>query len=661
EPLRATDWKGLKPGPGVAVGREGGLSWRDDAPAPAGFAVRDVAAGSGFVRPAFRGADPKAGDALTGMGLALRYEAKPRGPRAIDIRIEVEDRTGKDRAVTLLFAIPVDAATWWDDATTKRAVRPLELYQFVASAGAGATGTASYYPLGCVRAGDAGIALGHPMDAPRIIRYAYDAAWKLLYAAIDVGLAPERPRADARLVAFSFDPRWGFRAAWEAYRDLHPHLFEKRVPKEGLWMAFHAISRVRGFEDFGFAFKEGTNEVPFDDAHDILSFRYTEPQSHWQKMPKDADRSHAGCVEFLERRAREGDAASRAAIASAVRDADGRYILDVLDTPWCDGCVFTLSPNPHLPGETTKAKLNYTIEQADARYAKTRGGEGIDGEYLDSLEGWSLACDFDRSRFGAAETPLVFDTRSRRPCVLNIFNIYEFARFVAEDLHRRGKLLMANSTPIRFGFLMPLLDLAGIEINWKRGGRYAPDPEWWMNYRRALSGTKPYLFLMNTDFANWTAEDTERYMRRSLHYAIHPSFFSANASTGHYFSQPALYDRDRPLFRRYAPWIRRLGEAGWEPIPHARAGHGSLRIERYGPDARGRAHWTFLNPAGEAVEDEVAIDLAAIGLAGEGGRVGIRRPLSEETIREEPAAAILRVRIRVAPGDTELVAIEPAR
>ena len=46
-------------------------------------------------------------------------------------------------------------------------------------------------------------------------------------------------------------------------------------------MPFAKISEVKGWEDFGFRFKEGDNETAWDDAHGILTFRYTEPMTWW--------------------------------------------------------------------------------------------------------------------------------------------------------------------------------------------------------------------------------------------------------------------------------------------------------------------------------------------------------------------------------------------
>src|ERR1035441_9376653 len=141
-----------------------------------------------------------------------------------------------------------------------------------------------------------------------------------------------------------------------------------------------------------------------------------------------------------------------------------------------------------------------------------------------------------------------------------------------------GKLMMANSTPNSLCWLAPSLDVLGTETDWNppadRGaGRaeaktnvWRPMGETELLYRRAICGPKPYCFLMNTRFTAWTREMTGKFMKRCLAYGMFPGFFSADASTGHYFSQPALYNRDRALFKQFIPLCRRVAEAGWQPL-----------------------------------------------------------------------------------------------
>jgi len=120
--------------------------------------------------------------------------------------------------------------------------------------------------------------------------------------------------------------------------------------------------------------------------------------------------------------------------------------------------------------------------------------------------------------------------------------------------------------------------------------------------RDRLAGRKPYLLLMNTDFEAFGPELVERYFQRSLFYGMYPSMFSRNAAENPYWRNPAWYGRDRPLFRRYIPLIRRIAEAGWQPVTEAVCEPAAILVERFGPVADGTVYYTLLNDGGTPVE-----------------------------------------------------------
>jgi len=638
--------------------------------APAGFFVRDAAGQSAF--HSFRGEVKSEGPtravlSADAKSLSLRLNATIQAHEdSVRISGTVSDLSGEDRSVSVYFAFPVGGSrwTWWDDVTSARNTTKGGDFRNVAPVGAGANGTMSRYPLSalCDTKNRIGLSIAAPMDSPRLYRLAYDADRNILYIVYDFGLCPDVEalpgKASFDFTIYSFDPTWGFRAALQKYYDIYPGFFLKRLEREGLWMAFHRISGVENFGDFGFVFKEGADETKFDDDHGILTFRYTEPQSYWQRMPKEVARTYDGCVDFLKSSADAGNRNALATLSSAIYDADGKYRLSVENAPWCDGCVFALNPSPSLRGEVIKARVNYDVADADRRYGAI--SEGIlDGEYLDSLEGWSDLCNFRREHFVSAKIPLTFDTSTKKPCILNAFSIYEFSKYISDDVHRRGKLMMANAVPIRFGFFCHLFDTCGIEINWRRGGKFSPDDEWLMNYRRAMMFQKPYLFLMNTSFGTWTYSDTEKYMRRCMFYAFYPSFFSADASTSHYFSQPALYNRDRPLFKKYVPIIRTLGEAGWQPITCARISDEEVRIERYGDARKGHVYFTLLNISDKPKAVSLEVDLAAIGLANRAAFAEILS--SDRPVRLLGKGNVAIIAIELSPGDSEVIRLTQRR
>jgi hypothetical protein len=122
-------------------------------------------------------------------------------------------------------------------------------------------------------------------------------------------------------------------------------------------------------------------------------------------------------------------------------------------------------------------------------------------------------------------------------------------------------------------------------------------------YRRSLCGGKPFCFLMNSEFDRFSRDRTEKFMQRSLACGMFPGFFSADASTGHYFKRPELYERDRPLFQKYIPLCRLAAEAGWEPVTRARSGDPRIRLERFG--AR---YLTVFNDSPGPLEAAITLD-----------------------------------------------------
>jgi hypothetical protein len=348
-------------------------------------------------------------------------------------------------------------------------------------------------------------------------------------------------------------------------------------------MPFARISRVRGWEDFGFRFKEGHDETAWDDAHDILTFRYTEPLTWWMPMPRDMPRSLEAAEAEARRLADTGKPDARAWLSSAMFDRDGRPVARFLDTPWNNGAVWSMNSAPGLaPDDHFATKWNDRLRASLYDHPKPGSGQ-LDGEYIDSSEGYVTAeLDFRRDHFAKSEAPLTFATVDHRVAVLRGTIAFESIRAIERDVHARGRLMMANATPSRLAWLAPLLDVMGTETDWNPDGRWRPMSDAELLYRRSLCKGKPFCFLMNTDFDRFGPEQVERYMKRAVAYGMFPGFFSPDASNGAYFTRPELYDRDRPLFQKYVPLCRLVAEAGWEPVTRVRADVDTVRVERFG-------------------------------------------------------------------------------
>lgn len=571
------------------------------------FLVRDVAAGSDFVT--FGPAAAPGGEAL-GLRLEVLPSPAPAGADdATPVRARLTDSSGRDRAITLVYTVPVpaDGAKWLADLRREVPAAPPGEYVAALRAGSvGSSGLLSRWPLAAVARGPAGTAIALDMDRPAFFRVGYSAGAGVLYIAYDLGLTKEQPAAEVSFVHFPFAADWGLRGALERLYAIFPQHFTCRTPRQGLWMPFHAISKVEGWEDFGFQFKEGNDETAWDDAHGILTFRYTEPMTWWMPMPKDLPRTPEAALAEAERLAAKGDASAKALLTSGYRDEAGRVPARLLDTPWCNGAVWSMNSMPGVAGEVTDFKNKWNAALRERLYGAGRKGD-LDGEYIDSTEGYVTdLLDFRREHFAAARTPLVFAADSHAPAIFRGLIAYEYARGIEQDVHAMGKLMMCNGVPGMYCWLVPLFDVMGTETDWNPGGRWRPMSDEELLYRRALAGPRPYCFLMNTDFGQFPADRVEKYMKRCVAYGMFPGFFSHNASEGQYFSRADLYNRDRPLFKKYVPLARRVAEAGWQAVTRVRSSDPKVYVERWG--AR---HLTVFNDS----DAPRAVTLALDGLA----------------------------------------------
>ncbi len=740
--------------------------------APAQLLLRDVAAGSDFLEAA--GECPELGLELTAewteIGDAFRLEG------------QVKDLTGEDRCVAVYVVIPVDftGGVFGMDARRASSIDQAVTYSNTKQIGAGTNGRMSWYPIAPVSKGDEGLCIATPLDVPRVSRLAYDAGSKELYAAFDLGLTAATTKfpssASFSAVIYPFDAEWGFRAALAKYYELFPGLFTKRVEREGIWMPFADIATVQDSADFGFMFKEGNNNVGWDEAHGIYTFVYVEPMSHWLPMVQDVPRTPDGVMGELARRT-PTDPQSQATATSVFHREDGTHEMYITDAPWCDGAMLTLNCDPDLladqPDAVTQAKHEFaTITRAFQRadgattsawrdfesghevvedvvrtgaralrcantpgdshgaaqtilvgqtepqelvasvWAKAdgitgqlgndcslyldltftdgsvgfgrltpialgtydwretevrlnedkpiqtvnyhlllRNGNGgtawfddaflgepggdnllaeagfepsdglvraaeLDGTYIDSYEMAATTQNHRREHWAYLDIPLTFGLNSREVCSLGIFHTYEFAQELERRMHGDGKLTFANAVLSNFGHPAHLLDVMGTETNWQFNGEYLPNSDAAMNYRRALCYQKPYVLLLNSDYTTFKPKWVELYFKRCAAYAIFPSFFSHNAADDPYWQNPALYNRDRPLFVKFIPVIKALAAAGWEPITYARADHESVYVERFGTDAGQGIYVTLFNDSQDVADYSLSIDGDSLGLAG---------------------------------------------
>ena len=230
--------------------------------------------------------------------------------------------------------------------------------------------------------------------------------------------------------------------------------------------------------------------------------------------------------------------------------------------------------------------------------------------------------------------PLTFSSDTRKPALCKGLAVFEFTKWFCNEVHRMGKLTFANGVPYRFTFLCPWLDVMGTETDWLYEGKYRPASDREMSLWRTMAGRKPYLLLMNTDYNAFTPALVERYFQRSLFYGMWPGMFSHNASENPYWQNPKWYNRDRPLFKKYLPLVRRVAQAGWQPVTLAACDNDSIWVERFGPDADGAVYFTLFNDTPQRQTGALRADTSTLRMT---GPLGAQELVSGVTL-DNPAA-----------------------
>lgn len=570
----------------------------------------------------------------------LRVEATTNrdGPPAWSSTATVTDTTGNDRAVSLALAIPFDATgwTWHDDPQASRpvtadATAPL-LNPTETQCGVG--GVASLYPFAVLSNGDRAMVLAVPPEPARMVRFVYDPARKELRAEFDFGLSavPTRfpSRADAAVIAYEVPARWAFRQAIARYWSLYPDAFARRPnTPAGIWLPFGDIRPIDHPADFGIAAHEcadhqvrGPDAKPFCDADEragAQTFPYVEPPTYWQQYAGPA--AKAGYEERLaqlEKEAADGSLIAQSTLVSGILRDTGKRDLYLDKVAYTTQAPWGSDANPDIPASDKGWPSKGMYESgrlAELLGWKGQPNPGVDGVYVDSTEGWGTILNYNRDHWRVTRHPLTFDPHTKKVAAWNFWGTYAFVADMAKRLRADGKLLMANDAYFRFWFPFPHIDVPGREYTWTdKAGNLAPVPEERYLFFKTMSGRRPYLMLMNNRYED--AAIMEPYFQRSLFYAVYPSMFLGHQAIGEtaYFSNPAWYNRDRELFKKYIPLIRQLDLAGWQPVPHATATPTSIRVERYGTFAEGTLAFTLHNPTDREQQVVVTVDRAALGI-----------------------------------------------
>ena len=515
----------------------------------------------------------------------------------------VIDTTGRDRAVTLALCVPMGEGdwTWWDDLERNRVATGDQPISNLADNAGGMKNEASFYPMAVMSQAERAICLAIPPDVPRMARFVYEPKLRQLRAEFDFGLSPVpehfKSRADATVIAYEVPAKWAFRRALDQYYRRFPESFVRRVKRTGIWFPFNETGQIQGAEDFGFGYHEiaesqvadptpGKKLVDEDHRIGCGAYLYTEPQTYWQQYTGAGKGTFDERLAQLESEAKSGNKMAQGTLVSGIIRDTGKRNLYMEGVAYTTQLPWGSSADPAIPDDTTRgypSKANVEFEKMERALGwRDQPDIGVDGVYVDSAEGWGEILNYNRDHWRVSRYPLTFDPATKKVALLNFWGTYAWVKEMSQRLHARGKILMANDAYFRKWQLFPFVDVPGREYTWIEGDKFTPVPDERYLFFRAMAGKRPYCMLMNNRYDR--GEYMEPYFQRSVFYAVFPSMYFGHtiASEVWYFAKPEWYNRDRELFKKYVPMIRKLDEAGWEAVPYADVEPKEIRIERYG-------------------------------------------------------------------------------
>ncbi|HEY7113888.1 MAG TPA: hypothetical protein VIA45_13225, partial [Thermoanaerobaculia bacterium] len=594
-------------------------------------------------------------------GLRLKARFTNAGP-AIRVDTSLSDQTGKDRAVELSFALPLDltGGRFEESFVSSKPVEPNVRYEVLDESFGSHTHSA--YPFAAVRTDTASMSLAAPMG-PAMQRFSYDTrsgfavVWDL---GLSAAASKTRSRADRTFWIYSQNPRWGLRSAAEKFYALDAESFRTPFEPRGAWITIgggKTISQIREPGDFGFGYNEASSDLAWDNRHGVMTLRYVDASGWFRSFPKQPNPpSDEELVTALLRDAAsattENNGAptrewAQAVIQCSPYDESGRYQLRANGYFWYANRlqIYPVSADPDIPAPSMwsvvkKAWIDRPLAKAAA------SGERLDGFFLDDMsDPFAAVENHRRSLWVYSDLPLSFSYRSGKVVLYDGSSMFEFSQGLSRFAREKRLLLFGSPNPGATVWFAKYLDAFGGEVR----GAETPDRAY---LRRTLSYGKGFsnLLVSGSGSGSGGQATVEAYLRQGLLLGYFPGF------DGRYWGDSSAVERDRPMFRKYVPLIREAVKAGWRPVNYATASRPDVFLERFDDEKSERFFISAQNNGQTSGPIRIAIEGAPLGLS-PSRPILVQERVDGRRIDSAWEGAQLLVTIDLAPGQTALLEI----
>ena len=462
-----------------------------------------------------------------------------------DIRLTGQLQAAVERCVRVGVGceLNLNGWTWHDDVRFQRPMRSPEQYANVVPCPFGARGDRSIYPFGVISSDNGSLIAETDAGEPRIYQIVADARDSFFGVFYDFGITsltsnfPGRVTFRCALRSSKEKGDNAFRRALAGYYDRNPAAFRRTVPEVGVWLPFTDPNTISNIGDFGFAFYEaeaGSRSAGADRG--LLTFGYTEPWLYWLPMPQDVKRTEDEAVQRMKFLAAGGDRRAElaaSALLGAARRPDGSICMKFMDAPWNSGARLEVDTDPDLPPTSEWPLSRAMSEWREAKRILAAGSQGI---FLDSMAEMRAA-DYNPAAMAVADYPCTYEKDVLKPCLPMEWSGYEYTAALSRAMKARGKFIMGNFACADSPFFVGLMDVVGEEIEWEEAGQCEKFDDRAMNFRRAMSGRKPYVMLLNASFDKLTTDSVRQYFESSMFWGFLPGFFGKDGFHHRYWEQ----------------------------------------------------------------------------------------------------------------------------
>jgi len=285
-----------------------------------------------------------------------------------------------------------------------------------------------------------------------------------------------------------------------------------------------------------------------------------------------------------------------------------------------------MNMDPNLP-EPNRSTLATDWQFRYIKLWKRKGYRGPFGFAYDALDDFSgfRRLNFRRAHLAVMDIPCTFDPESGRLCQVKGFHDWAWARYFTAVVRRAGGKQLSNvNLEHAMMYCGQFIDVFDRERK----------PAWYdeerLSTHRMLLGRKPIIYCggkwLPTGRKAWLAA-----ARKIMAFGMAPG---------------SKYERWREM-KKHMPLVTRIGEAGWQPVPHARAA--GLWIERFGARP-GRLYFTVRNCGERARKSQLSIDLKGLGLTGR--KLSVEQISPERELKFSRKGAKLAGRLSAPAGET---------